>query len=57
MQIFNKNFLKNFLTAEAQKPKLPQLRHIDSEGHAKYDCSTPNMKRDIFKNKWPRVLK
>ena len=57
MQIFNKDFLKNFLTAEEQKPKLkPQLGQIDS-GHAKYGCSTPNMKRDNFKNKWPRVLK
>ena len=52
MQIFNKNFLKNFLTAEAQKPKLkPQLGQIDSEGNAKYGCSTPYMKRDILKNK------
>ena len=49
---FNKDFLKKFLTAEEQKPKLkPQLGKIDSEGHAKYGCSTPNMKRDIFKNK------
>ena len=58
MHIFNKDFLKNFLTAEEQKPKFkPQLRQIDSEGHAKYGCSTPNMKRDIWKNKWPRVVK
>ena len=50
MQIFNKGFLKNFSTAEEQKPKLKsQLRQIDSEWHAKYGCSTPNMKRDIFK--------
>ena len=57
MQIFNKDFLKNFLTAEEQKPKLkPQLGKIDSEGHAKYDCcSTLNMKQDILK-KWPRVV-
>ena len=52
MQIFNKDFLKNFLTAEEQKPKVkPQLGQIDSEGHAKYGCSTPNMKLDILKNK------
>ena len=58
MQIFNKDFLKNFLTAEEQKPKLkPQLGQIDSEGHAKYGYSTPNVKRDILKNKWPRVVK
>ena len=58
MQIFNKDFLKNFLTAEEQKPKLkPQLGQIDLKGHAKYGCSTPNMKRDILKNKWPRVVK
>ena len=58
MQIFNKYFLKNSLTAEEQKPKLkPQLGQIDSERHAKYGCSTPNMKRDILKNKWPRVVK
>ena len=58
MQIFNKDFLKNFLTAEEQKPKFkPQLGQIDSEGHAKHACFTPNMKRDILKNKWPRVLK
>ena len=58
MQIFNKDFLKNFLTAEEQKPKLkPKLGQIDSEGHAKYGCSTPHRKRDILKNKWPRVVK
>ena len=52
MQIFNKDFLKNFLTVEEQKPKLkPQLRQIDLEGHAKYGHSTPDMKRDILKNK------
>ena len=52
MRIFNKDFLENFLTAEEQKPKLKsQLGQIDSEGHAKYGCSAPNMKRDIFKNK------
>ena len=53
MQIFNKDFLKNLLTAEGKKkPKLkPKLGQIDSEGHAKYCCSTPHMKRDIFKNK------
>ena len=51
MQIFNKDFLKNFLTAEEQKPKLkPKLGQIDSEGHAKYGCSTPHVKRDILKN-------
>ena len=50
MQIFNKGFLKNFLTAEEQKPKFkPPLGQIDSEGHAKYGCSTSNMKRDILK--------
>ena len=38
--------------AEEQKPKFkPQLGQTDSEGHAKYSCSTPNMKRDILKNK------
>ena len=52
MQFFNKGFLKNFSTAEEQNPKFkPQLRQIDSEEHAKYGCSTPNMKRDILKNK------
>ena len=52
MQIFNKDFLKNFLTAKEQKPKLkPKLGQIDSEGHAKYGRSTPHMKRDILKNK------
>ena len=58
MQIFNKDFLKKFLTPEEQKPKFkPQLGQIDSGGHAKYGCSTPNMKLDILKNKWPRVVK
>ena len=52
MQIFNKDFLKNFFTAEEQKAKLkPQLGQIDLKGHAKYGCFTPNMKRDILKNK------
>ena len=50
MQIFNNGFLKNFSTAEEQKPKFkPRLRQIDSERHAKWGCSTPNMKRDILK--------
>ena len=50
MQIFNKDFLKNFLSAEEQRPKFkPFLGQIDSEGHAKYGCSTPNMKQDILK--------
>ena len=58
MQISNNGFLKIFSTAEEQKSKFkPQLRQIDSEGHAKYGCSTPNMKRDILKYKWPRVVK
>ena len=58
MQIYNKDSLKNFLTAEEQKTQIKTpVRKIDSEGHAEYGCSTPNMKRDIFKNKWPRVLK
>ena len=49
MQIFNKDFLKNFSTAKEQKPKIKlQLKQIDSEGHAKYGCSTPDMKRDIL---------
>ena len=48
MQIFKRDFLKNFLTGEEQKPKLkPLLGLIESEGHAKYGCSTSNMKRDI----------
>ena len=52
MLIFNKDFLKNFSTVEAQKPKIkPQLRQIDSEGRAKYGNSTPSMKRDILKDK------
>ena len=49
MQIFNIGFLKNFSTAEEQKPKFePQFRQ-NSEGHAKYGCSTPSMKRDVLK--------
>ena len=44
--------LKNFSTAEEQKLKfIPQLRPIDSEGHVKNGCSTPNVKRDIFKDR------
>ena len=50
MQFFNKGFLKNFSTAEEEEPKFkPKLRQIDSEGHAKYGRSTPNMKRVILK--------
>ena len=50
MQIFHKGFLKNFSTAEEQKPNIkPQLRQIDTEGHARYGNSTPSMQRDIFK--------
>ena len=57
MQIFNKGFLKNFSTAEEQKPKFnPQLRQIDWEGHATYGCSTPTMKWDIFTKDWPEVV-
>ena len=49
---FQQRFLKKFSTAEEQKPKIkPQLRQIDSEGHAKYGNSTPSMKRDILKTK------
>ena len=50
MQIFTKDFLKNFSTAEEQEPQIkPQLRQIDSEGHEKYGYSTPRMKQDILK--------
>ena len=50
MHIFNKGFLKNnFSMAEEQKPKIkPQLRQIDSEGHAKY---SPSIKRDNYLKK------
>ena len=45
-----KGLLKIFSTAEEQKLKFqPYLRQIDSEWHAKYGYSTPNMKRDTFK--------
>ena len=46
MQIFNKGFVKNFSTVEEQKPKIkpPQLRQVDSEGHAKYGNSALSTK-------------
>ena len=45
---FNKDFLKNFKTAEVKNTKLkPILRQIDSESYAKYGVSASIMNRVI----------